>query len=105
MARILVDGTDSPVASPLATNLGFLVATAAAPNGGLYYLSRSGGVLGLIEPVPEPSTLMLVVPSLAYLGFRRQAGQGDSVRTRPGCQANWGRATPPPAYNEVQWPC
>ena len=64
--------SSSPVSSPLASNLGRLVATAAAPGGGLYYLSRSNGVLGVIEPVPEPASLLLVVSSLAYLGFRRK---------------------------------
>jgi hypothetical protein len=66
--------TGPPVATPLASNLGFIVATAAAPDGGLYYLSRSyTGVLGLIEPVPEPGTFLLCsITLIAGVGLRRR---------------------------------
>ena len=67
-----INVTGTPVVTPLATGLGFLVATAAAPDGGLYYLTRSyTGVLGEIQPVPEPGGLAAFGVAMLLVVLRR----------------------------------
>jgi glucose/arabinose dehydrogenase len=73
-----VDVNNPVSAAPLATNLGFLVALAPAPGGGLYYLTQSGGgQLGLIDAVPEPSYAIFSAVLL---------GGGLLLRRRPVCK-------------------
>ena len=63
--------TGTPVVKPLATGLGFVIATAAATDGGLYYLTRSySGVLGEIQPVPEPRGLAAIGATILVACFR-----------------------------------
>jgi glucose/arabinose dehydrogenase len=69
--RINLTGTITE--SPLATGVGAVIATAAAPGGGLYYLTLANdGSLVHISAVPEPSTLLLLTAGLAAICWKRR---------------------------------